>query len=83
MKLKSLFLYIFILFFINSCQFNQLSVDISKKDLFSISFVNAVPDTFEKKLKFVFNSNSKIDTQAKISIQEYIFKNYDILVALH
>ena len=58
MKLKSLFLYVFILFFINSCQFNQLSVDISKKDLFSISFVNAVPDTFEKKLKFVFNSNS-------------------------
>ena len=78
MKLKSLFLYVFILFFINSCQFNQLSVDTSKKDLFSISFVNAVPDTFEKKLKFVFNSNRKIDTKAKISIQEYIFKNYDI-----
>ena len=78
MKLKSLFLYVFILFLINSCQFKQLSVDISKKDLFSVSFVNAVPDTFEKKLKFIFNSNSKIDTQAKISIQEYILKNYDI-----
>ena len=78
MKLKSLFLYIFVLISFSSCQFNQLIIDESKKTLFSLDIENSIPVSFEQKLKFIFNSENNENKQGQILLKNYIFSNYDI-----
>ena len=78
MKLKSLFLYIFVLISFSSCQFNQLIIDESKKNLFSLDIENSIPVSFEQKLKFIFNSENNKNKQGQILLKNYIFSNYDI-----
>jgi len=79
MKLRPFFLYTCLLISLTGCQFNQLNIDLDKKDLFNFQFDSSVPNSFEQKLAILFNTEKEAENrQNQILIQDYILNKYDI-----